>query len=209
MGTKRAARDIVAEQAGRSGMFYVNNRWLGGTLTNFKTVQKSIDSLVKLERARDDGRFDSLTKKEALDLTRKIAKMERSLGGIKNMKGLPGAMFVIDPKREHIAVREANKLGIPVVALCDTNCDPDNVDHVIPGNDDALKSIHLFTQAIADATIDGQAAGRGQFVEEAAGSSADLENVEIYRRGSAEEAAEVAAEEAPAEAAAADAGAEE
>ena len=161
-------RDIVAEQAGRSGMFYVNNRWLGGTLTNFKTVQKSIDNLVKLERARDDGRFDSLTKKEALDLTRKIAKMERSLGGIKNMKGLPGAMFVIDPKREHIAVREANKLGIPVVALCDTNCDPDNVDHVIPGNDDALKSIHLFTQAIADATIDGQAAGRGRFVEEAA-----------------------------------------
>ena len=137
VGTKRAARDIVSEQAGRSGMFYVNNRWLGGTLTNFKTVQKSIDSLVKLERARDDGRFDSLTKKEALDLTRKIAKMERSLGGIKNMKGLPGAMFVIDPKREHIAVREANKLGIPVVALCDTNCDPDNVDHVIPGNDDA------------------------------------------------------------------------
>ena len=209
VGTKRAARDIVAEQAGRSGMFYVNNRWLGGTLTNFKTVQKSIDSLVKLERARDDGRFDSLTKKEALDLTRKIAKMERSLGGIKNMKGLPGAMFVIDPKREHIAVREANKLGIPVVALCDTNCDPDNVDHVIPGNDDALKSIHLFTQAIADATIDGQAAGRGQFVEEAAGSTADLENVEIYRRGSAEEAGEVAAEEAPVEEAAAEAAAED
>ena len=213
VGTKRAAREIVADQAVRSGMFYVNNRWLGGTLTNFKTVQKSIDSLIKLEKARDDGRFDSLTKKEALDLTRKITKMERSLGGIKNMKGLPGAMFVIDPKREHIAVREANKLGIPVVALCDTNCDPDNVDHIIPGNDDALKSIHLFTQAIADATMEGQAAGRGQFVEEAATGGADLENVEIYRRGSAEEGAEdavdVAAEEAPVEAATEEAAAEE
>ena len=213
VGTKRAAREIVADQAVRSGMFYVNNRWLGGTLTNFKTVQKSIDSLIKLEKARDDGRFESLTKKEALDLTRKITKMERSLGGIKNMKGLPGAMFVIDPKREHIAVREANKLGIPVVALCDTNCDPDNVDHVIPGNDDALKSIHLFTQAVADATMEGQAAGRGQFVDEAAAGGADLDNVEIYRRGNAEEgaeeAAEVAAEEAPVEAAAEDAAAEE
>jgi len=214
VGTKRAAREIVADQAVRSGMFYVNNRWLGGTLTNFKTVQKSIDSLIKLEKARDDGRFDSLTKKEALDLTRKITKMERSLGGIKNMKGLPGAMFVIDPKREHIAVREANKLGIPVVALCDTNCDPDNVDHVIPGNDDALKSIHLFTQAIADATMEGQAVGRGQLVGEGAAGGADLENVEIYRRGGAEdgadeEAAEVSAEEAPVEAATEDAAAEE
>jgi small subunit ribosomal protein S2 len=201
VGTKRAAREIVAEQAGRSSMFFVNNRWLGGTLTNFKTVQKSIDSLVKLETARDDGRFDALTKKEALDLTRKITKMDRSLGGIKEMKGLPGAIFVIDPKREHIAVREANKLGIPVVALCDTNCDPDNVDHVIPGNDDALKSIHLFTQAIADATMEGQAAGRGQFVEDAATGGANLDDVEIYRRGSAEEDGEAADDNAPAEAA--------
>lgn len=190
VGTKRAAREIVADQAGRSGMYFVNNRWLGGTLTNFKTVQKSIDGLIKLEKARDEGRFESLTKKEALDLTRKITKMDRSLGGIKDMKGLPGAMFVIDPKREYIAVREANKLGIPVVALCDTNCNPDNITHVIPGNDDALKSIHLFTQAIADAAIEGQASGREQFVEDAALGGADIENVEIYRRGSAEEEVE-------------------
>jgi small subunit ribosomal protein S2 len=205
VGTKRAAREIVADQAGRSGMYFVNNRWLGGTLTNFKTVQKSIDGLIKLEKARDEGRFESLTKKEALDLTRKITKMDRSLGGIKDMKGLPGAMFVIDPKREYIAVREANKLGIPVVALCDTNCNPDNITHVIPGNDDALKSIHLFTQAIADAAIDGQASGREQFVEDAVLGGADIENVEIYRRGSAEEEVEAApaeAEAAPAEAAA-------
>ena len=206
VGTKRAARDIVADQAARSGMYFVNNRWLGGTLTNFKTVQKSIDGLVKLEKARDDGRFESLTKKEALDLTRKIAKMDRSLGGIKEMKGLPGAMFVIDPKREYIAVREANKLGIPVVALCDTNCNPDNIEHVIPGNDDALKSIHLFTQAIADAAIEGQASGRDQFVEDAAVGGADLENVEIYRRGAADESE---AEEAPVEAAAEEAAATE
>ena len=206
VGTKRAARDIVADQAVRSGMYFVNNRWLGGTLTNFKTVQKSIDGLVKLEKARDDGRFESLTKKEALDLTRKIAKMDRSLGGIKEMKGLPGAMFVIDPKREYIAVREANKLGIPVVALCDTNCNPDNIEHVIPGNDDALKSIQLFTQAIADAAIEGQASGRDQFVEDAAVGGADLENVEIYRRGAADEAE---AEEAPVEAAAEEAAATE
>ena len=198
VGTKRAAREIISQEADRAGMFYVNNRWLGGTLTNFKTVQKSIDSLIKLEKARDDGKFEALTKKEALDLTRKIAKMERSLGGIKTMKGLPGAMFVIDPKREYIAIREANKLGIPVVALCDTNCDPENVDHVIPGNDDALKSIQLFTQAIADASLEGQSAGRDAFVEEAQASSADIENVEIYRRGAAD-AAEADAEEAPVE----------
>jgi small subunit ribosomal protein S2 len=221
VGTKRAAREIVSEQAVRSGMYFVNNRWLGGTLTNIKTVQKSIDSLINLEKARDEGKFEALTKKEALDLTRKIFKMDRSLGGIKNMKGLPGALFVIDPKREHIAIREANKLGIPVVALCDTNCDPENITHVIPGNDDALKSIQLFTQAIAEAAIGGQAEGRDGFTEDAQASAADLENVEIYRRGTAEgapeeavEAAEeapveAAAEEAPAEAAAEEAPAEE
>jgi small subunit ribosomal protein S2 len=207
VGTKRAAREIISAQAERSGMYFVNNRWLGGTLTNFKTVQRSIDSLVKLEKARDDGRFEALTKKEALDLTRKLTKMDRSLGGIKDMKGLPGAMFVIDPKREYIAICEAHKLGIPVVALCDTNCNPDKITHVIPGNDDALKSIHLFTQAIADAAIEGQASGRDQFVDKGvAVGGGDLENVEIYRRGNAETAedapVEAAAEEAPVEAAA-------
>jgi len=134
VGTKRAGRDIVSEEANRSGQFFVNNRWLGGTLTNWQTVKKSIDRLLQLEKARDEGRFELLTKKEALELNREIERMEKSLGGIKNMKGLPAALFVIDPKKEHIAVKEANILGVPVVALCDTNCDPHGIDHVIPGN---------------------------------------------------------------------------
>ncbi len=160
VGTKRASQEIIQEQAVRSGMYFVNNRWLGGTLTNFQTVKKSIDRLVGLERARDEGKLDLLTKKEALDITRRITKMDKSLGGIKTMKGLPKIIFVVDPRREHIAIREANKLGIPVVALCDTNCDPQGIDNVIPGNDDAIKSIRLFTTAIADAVIEGNALNR-------------------------------------------------
>ncbi len=166
VGTKRAAQEIVQEEAGRANQFFVNDRWLGGTLTNFQTVKKSIERLNQLTRARSEGRFEQLTKKEALQLTREIEKMEKSLGGIKDMRSLPGALFVIDPKKEHIAVKEANKLGIPVVALCDTNCDPDGIDHVIPGNDDAIKSIRLFTAAIADAASEGRSAGHA----EAAGS---------------------------------------
>lgn len=182
VGTKRAAREIVAEQAEHCNMFYVNNRWLGGTLTNFQTVKKSIERLISLERARDEGRFDLLTKKEALDLTRRISKMDRSLGGIKLMKGLPKLMFVIDPKREHIAVSEANKLGIPVVALCDTNCDPTGINHVIPGNDDAIKSIRLFTAAIADAVLTGKNLGRDEAGASAAATGAEMSDVEVIRR---------------------------
>lgn len=162
VGTKRAARDIVAEEAVRANMFYVNHRWLGGTLTNFQTVKKSIERLVKLERLRDEGRFDLLTKKEALELSREIEKMDRNLGGIKKMKGLPAVMFVVDPKKEHIAVKEAKTLGIPVVALCDTNCDPSGVDYVVPGNDDAVKSVRLFTAAVADAIIEGRNLSTGR-----------------------------------------------
>ncbi|HMV65527.1 MAG TPA: 30S ribosomal protein S2 [Myxococcota bacterium] len=162
VGTKRAARDIVQEEAARCGMFYVNHRWLGGTLTNWITVKKSIERLVKLERARDDGRFELVTKKEALDLHREIEKMQKTLGGIKNMKTLPAVIFIIDPKKEHIAVKEATTLGIPVVGLCDTNCDPSGIDYVIPGNDDAIKSVRLFTAAIADAVIDGRAQSTGR-----------------------------------------------
>lgn len=125
-------------------------------------MKKSIERLNQLTRARTEGRFEQLTKKEALQLTREIEKMEKSLGGIKDMKSLPGALFVIDPKKEHIAVKEANKLGIPVVALCDTNCDPDGIDHVIPGNDDAIKSIRLFTAAIADAAASGRSVGHAE-----------------------------------------------
>ena len=170
VGTKRAAREIVAEEAQRCQMFWVNNRWLGGTLTNWQTVKKSIDRLVQLERARDEGRFEVLTKKEALGATREIEKMNKNLGGIKGMKGLPSVLFIIDPKKEHIAVKEANTLNIPVVALCDTNCDPTGIQYVVPGNDDAIKSIRLFAGAIADSVIEGRAlsTGRGgQAFEEA------------------------------------------
>ncbi|MFT4975904.1 MAG: small subunit ribosomal protein S2 [Myxococcota bacterium] len=182
VGTKRSAQDIIAEQSVRGGMFFVNNRWLGGTLTNWKTVKESIKRLVELEKARDDGRFELLTKKEALELNRKIEKMDRSLGGIKTMNGLPSIMFVIDPKREHIAVREANKLKIPVVALCDTNCDPSGIDHVIPGNDDALKSIRLFTSALSDACIEGRQMGRGAHGGVVV-SDEEAKNIEVVRRG--------------------------
>ncbi len=182
VGTKRAAREIVSEEAARSGMFFVNERWLGGTLTNFETVKKSIERLNFLTKSRSEGKFEQLTKKEALQLTRQIEKMEKSLGGIKDLKGLPGALFVIDPKKEHIAVDEANKLGIPVVALCDTNCDPDGIAYVIPGNDDAIKSIKLFTSAVADAATAGAKEGRH---EAAAGVVTDDggRGVEVVRRG--------------------------
>ncbi len=183
VGTKRAAQEIVKEESVRAGMFFVNNRWLGGTLTNYKTVKESIKRLVDLEMARDQGKFESLTKKEALDLTRKIEKMDRSLGGIKNMTGLPALMFVIDPRREHIAVREANKLKIPMVALCDTNCDPSGIDYVIPGNDDALKSIRLFTTAIADAIIEGRQLGRDAHTGGGVVVPTSDANVEVVRRG--------------------------
>ena len=156
VGTKRSAREIVAEEAARCGQFYVNNRWLGGTMTNWQTVKKSIDRLRKLEAARADGRFDLLNKKEALELSREIAKMEKNLGGIKNLKGLPDALFVVDPHKEHIAVKEARILNIPIVGLCDTNCDPVGISYVIPGNDDALKSIRLFAAAVADSILEGR-----------------------------------------------------
>ena len=195
VGTKRAAREIVQEQAAHCGMYFVTNRWLGGTLTNFQTVKKSIDRLNGLEKARAEGKFDLLTKKEALDLTRKIEKMDRSLAGIKNMKGLPGMLFVIDPKREYIAIREANTLGIPVVGLCDTNCDPDGISYVIPGNDDAIKSIRLFTGAIAESAIEGNMAGRGDNGGGGGGASqADMADVEVYRRGRDEDEADGSAE---------------
>jgi small subunit ribosomal protein S2 len=188
VGTKRSAQEIVAEEAKRAGMFYANNRWLGGTLTNSQTVRKSIERLNQLERARDEGRFELLSKKDALQLHREIAKMNKSLGGIKEMRGTPGAMFIVDPKREYIATREAVKLKIPVVALCDTNCNPDGIDYVIPGNDDAIKSINLFVAAIAEACIQGAAMSRSGDTPMV---TPDVdENVEVVRRGAAEEAGE-------------------
>jgi small subunit ribosomal protein S2 len=157
VGTKKQAQDAIAEEALRSGQFFVNNRWLGGTLTNFRTIKQGIDRLKGLEKMAEDGTFERLPKKEVASLQREREKLEKNLGGIKEMTRLPGAIFVIDPKKEHIAVHEAGRLGIPVVAVVDTNCDPDGVDYVIPGNDDAIRSIRLFAGKIADACVEGSA----------------------------------------------------
>ena len=200
VGTKRAARDIVREEAGRASMFYVNNRWLGGTMTNWQTVRKSIDRLRELEKARDEGKFDLLSKKEALLRTREIEKMEKNLGGIKMMKKLPSVLFVIDPRKEHLAVKEANTLKIPVVALCDTNCDPSGVDYVIPGNDDAIKAIRLFVAAIADAAIEGRDLSTSRQANVPVVAASGAAEIEVIKRPTVDAAAEEApAEEAEAE----------
>ena len=168
VGTKRSAAKIIKEEALRAGQPYVNHRWLGGMLTNYKTIRQSIRRYRDLEGQSKDGTFDKLTKKEALDRTREMDRLERSIGGIKDMGGLPDAMFVIDVDHERIAIKEANKLGIPVIGVVDTNSDPDGVDYVIPGNDDAIRAIQIYVQSAADACIDAsQAAGGGadEFVE--------------------------------------------
>jgi len=157
VGTKKQAQDAIREEAGRSGMFFVTNRWLGGTLTNFKTVKQGIERLKTIEKMAADGTYERLPKKEIAQLEREREKLERNLGGIKELSRLPAALFVIDTKKEHIAVHEANRLGIPVVAVVDTNCDPEGIEYVIPGNDDAIRSIRLFTGKIAEACIEGRA----------------------------------------------------
>ena len=156
VGTKRQAQETIIEEATRSGQFHVTGRWLGGTLTNFRTMKVGIDRLRSLEQMDEDGTLDTLAKKEALGLRREKERLYKFVGGIKEMSGLPAAMFVIDPNHEHIAVSEANKLAIPVIALTDTNCDPDKINYLIPGNDDAIRSIKLVAGAIADACIFGQ-----------------------------------------------------
>lgn len=156
VGTKKQAMDVIREEADRCGMYYVNSRWLGGTLTNFRTVKQSIERLREIENMATDGTFEKLTKKEVLSLTRQQEKLEKNLGGIKNMNSLPGVVFIVDPRKERIAVSEANKLEIPVVAITDTNCDPDAVTFPIPGNDDAIRSVRLFTSKIADACMLGK-----------------------------------------------------
>jgi small subunit ribosomal protein S2 len=157
VGTKKQAQDVVREEAERAGQFFVINRWLGGTLTNFKTIKTGIDRLKSIEKMAADGTYDRLPKKEIAKLEDEREKLERNLGGIKDLPRLPGAIFVIDPKKEHIAIHEATRLGIPVIGLVDTNCDPTGVDYVIPANDDAIRSIRLFTAKIADACIEGKA----------------------------------------------------
>lgn len=156
VGTKRQAQDIIRDEAARCGMYYVDYRWLGGMLTNHQTIKKSVDRLKHYKAMEEDGTISRYKKKEILTMQKESVKLERNLGGIKNMKSLPDALFVIDPKRESIAIDEANRLGIPVIAMADTNCDPDGIDYLIPGNDDAIKSIRLITSRIADAVLAGR-----------------------------------------------------
>ena len=165
VGTKKQAQDAIKEEAERCGQFYVNARWLGGMLTNFKTMRTRINRLNQLKKMQEDGTFDLLPKKEVIKLQLEIAKLEKYLGGVKEMKKLPGAMFVVDPRKEKNAIAEARKLGIPVVAIVDTNCDPDEIDYVIPGNDDAIRAIKLISQTMANAVLEGK---QGEQLEVAA-----------------------------------------
>ena len=175
VGTKKQAADAIREEAERCGMYYVNVRWLGGMLTNYKTIRMSINRLASLEKMQEDGTFDMLPKKEVASLQKEMANLERNLGGIKNMDRLPSAIFIVDPRKEHNAVLEAKKLGIPVIAIVDTNCDPDDADYVIPGNDDAIRAIRLISSVIANAVIEGH---QGEQMNEAEAEKAEAEAAE-------------------------------
>lgn len=194
VGTKRAAGKVIKEQAERAGMPYVNHRWLGGMLTNYKTIRASIKRLRDLEAQKTDGTFERLTKKEALMRTRDMEKLERSIGGIKDMGGLPDALFVVDVDHERIAISEANKLGIPVIGIVDTNSNPDGVDYIIPGNDDAIRAIKLYVTAVADAALLGKIesgdtmAAKNEFVEEDAAPEAAVPEAPVAEAVAAEAA---------------------
>jgi small subunit ribosomal protein S2 len=212
VGTKKQARESIYEEANRCEMYYVHNRWLGGMLTNFQTIKKSIDRLNYLNDLENDGSINMFPKKERLKLGKERVKLDSSLGGIRSMRGTPGAIFIVDPKNEAIAVREGRRLGIPIIAIVDTNCDPDDIDHIIPGNDDAIRAIRLVTSRIAEACIEGsqryeekqQAAADKQEVPEAKVASSNLQPgerkvisdgstgpvVEIIRKSTTEDAAE-------------------
>lgn len=191
VGTKKQAQEAVREEAIRCGMFYVIHRWLGGTLTNFRTIRQSIEKFKRLEKLEEREEFRRLPKKEIMRLIKKREKMRRNFEGIKDMEELPGALFVVDPKREEIAVKEANKLGIPVVSIVDTNCDPDLIDYVIPGNDDAIRAIKLLASKMADAVIEGkeiyreklQARFEGVEVEEVTSKRSEPPEVEVISLG--------------------------
>ena len=172
VGTKKQAQAAVKEEAERCGMYYVNERWLGGMLTNFKTISSRIKRLAEINKMEEDGTFDALTKKEVTKLVKEAEKLEKYLGGIKAMRGMPGALFVVDPKKEKIAVSEARVLGIPIVGMCDTNCDPDDVDYVIPSNDDAIRSVKLIAGKMADAVIEGK---QGESMAEAPAEETEAE----------------------------------
>lgn len=187
VGTKKQAQDAIQEESQRSSTFYVNQRWLGGMLTNFSTIKKSIERLKTIEKMKEDGTYSALPKKEISILEKERTKLERNLTGIKEMNGIPGAIFVIDPKKEKIAIAEARKLSIPVVAVVDTNCDPDEVDYVIPGNDDAIRAIKLIASKIADSVVEGRALA-------AKAASAETEKALIQEKIQQEEAGEAASE---------------
>ena len=172
VGTKKQASDAVREEAGRVGQYYVNARWLGGMLTNFKTMRTRIDRLAQLKKMQEDGTFDMLPKKEVMKHLGEIAKLEKYLGGVKEMKKLPGALFIVDTRKERNAIAEAHRLGIPVVAIADTNCDPDEIDYPIPGNDDAIRAIKLIASVMANAMIEGK---QGEVTEDAAAEKAEGE----------------------------------
>jgi small subunit ribosomal protein S2 len=172
VGTKKQAKDVVREEAVRTGEFYVSERWLGGSLTNFTTIRKSVKRLTNIEKMESDGTFDKITKKEGLFLQREKEKLNNVLSGVVDMTRLPGALFVVDVKKEAIAVKEANRLGIPVFAIMDTNCDPDGIDYVIPANDDAIKSVQVITRAFADAVLEGKERSSARQAE----ASADAEH---------------------------------
>lgn len=169
VGTKKQAQESIREEAERCGMPFVNARWLGGMLTNFRTIRRRIDRMEQLNKMREDGTFDMLPKKEVVKLELEMEKLDKFLGGVKNMNGLPKALFIVDPRKEHIAVAEARKLHIPIVAIVDTNCDPDEIDYVIPGNDDAIRAVRLISAAMADAILEGR---QGEQMEEATAEEA-------------------------------------
>ena len=175
VGTKKQAQESIESEAKRCGMFYVNNRWLGGTLTNFRTIQTRIKRLNEIDAMEKNGQFELLPKKEVIKLMAEREKLEKNLGGIREMKKLPGALFVVDPRKEHIAVAEARALGIPIVAIVDTNCDPDEVDYVIPGNDDAIRAVKLIAGKLADAVLEGKQGEQGEEAAEAPATEAAAE----------------------------------
>ena len=173
VGTKKQAQDAIKAEAERCGMYYVNERWLGGMLTNFKTIQSRIKRLKDIERMAEDGTFEVLPKKEVIELKKEWTKLEKNLGGIKDMKKLPDAIFIVDPKKERICVQEAHTLGIPLIGICDTNCDPEELDYVIPGNDDAIRAVKLIVSKMADAVIEANQGADVESAEEAESAEAD------------------------------------
>ncbi|AMB94712.1 30S ribosomal protein S2 [Aerococcus sanguinicola] len=187
VGTKKQAQQSIEDEAIRCGQYYVNHRWLGGTLTNWETIQKRVRRMKDIDRMEEDGTFDVLPKKEVLELEKEREKLQNNLGGIADMPRIPDVMFVVDPRKEHIAIKEAHKLNIPVIAMVDTNCDPDEVDYVIPSNDDAIRAVKLISQTIAEAVIEGrQGLDEEEAAEEAAVSNEDLEAVAAKMQGEEE-----------------------